>query len=320
MNSEKIDGLIGPLAYEISLVDLNHGLIPFFRNFGNIWIGYLHPKVFVNQLKNCQQETFRRLLQSNLMESDPDQLATLSNRLDMCRRALKESWRWPIMATAMRTGWLYWNNGQNRLFAAGLCWDEPWRNYRALILSECDSHIPNYMTEYQKINSDSELLECLGLKGTNAQAKLTARILSVGIDRKELTITIDNISDFEKFQIGDRKSAIQDFVSWRDSQPPSPRLVVYTNWPDSITDSSGFWDLEILGPTPDDFDMDSFHRSLTNAHGHVLIVKSPRSIDVGQLLIWMDNIHTVWVDRRGDVLLMKASDQIQQQIIGICSH
>ena len=103
-------------------------------------------------------------------------------------------------------------------------------------------------------------------------------------------------------------------------------LKIYTNWPELITDTSNQWKSTVVGPSRHVKDnlfklghMENFLRlyasELISNVDHGLFINTPKSLDIGELLCWVDLDHNAWIDQNIDFALYRNSPQYSTRII-----
>jgi len=305
-----------------SLPDTNSGVVEFLKNFGSLYIGKVHSEFFKSTFKNLKLQILPWF--ADLINIEDDENYRIGHKIDLCHQALESPWRSPCTAT-MVNGDIQWESGQSRILAGGMCWENPWDKHQLLILTPSIEYIPGYLDHAVEIVSDSEMVEALGSNGNNQLDT------SLYIDRnKQLTVRLGAIKKVatQHEYIQDLKIRVDVVRNWITKYPSKSRLDLYTDRPDLIKDSIGFWDIQHKGPSPaftplasiDSYlwQQSTSHKSDTADNTHELYVQnSTHSIDVAELLVWMDLSYTSYYTKDWNFILRRKSDMHRAKIIGL---
>ena len=306
----------------LSLPNTNSGVVEFLKYFGQLYVGQVHPEFFKSTFKNLKLRILPWF--ADIANIQDDGNYRLGHKLDLCHQALESHWRSPCTATVVN-GDVLWESGQSRILAGGICWQDPWKKHRLLILTPGIEYIPGYLTNATEIKSDCDLVEAFGSNGVNrlntslyvnSKNQLNFRIGAV----KQLVTERDYMQD-----LGTRVDTVRNWVL---KYPAKSKLDVYTDRPDLIKDSIGFWDIQHKGPG---FSMnplasiDSYlwqqskSYSNTDSDGiHEFYVQNSNDvIDVAELLVWMDLSYTSYYTSDWRYVLRRQSGVHRAKMIGL---
>jgi hypothetical protein len=143
-------------------------------------------------------------------------------------------------------------------------------------------------------------------------------------DHARIVLSSINNQDFEDHQLVG-KEYLDDFVKWQQLNGSKPRLHIYTDWPEKITNNFDAWDINFAGPsvlhkekmhTYGSLELFLFNRNnSTKTIEHELFVLSPNPIEVAELLFWVNNNSSAFVESTLNfVLFKKQSSYLTTQI------
>lgn len=318
----------GTINLQVNLPHVNEDLVKFVTQTSRLFYGNLHKDLFNKKFQELKRNFLTNQL-TNISSTDIDVTQPSSFNLHMIRIALNQSWCWPAMATELSTG-LHFSSGNSRLLASGISKDMLHKSLKFLILQNNNSAPDKFLSNSVEITNDQILHEVLGLT------------YNTGVCDTELTFSIDQIVDCN--QIKNTLSTLYDgntehhfhagaellakFHAWIWKYSTTPRIKIYTNWPELIVDTSSLWKIDIAGPSCQVKDsifklgyIENFIRNhastFIHPNEHALFVTAPRRIDIGELLCWVDLDYSVWVDQNIDFALFRPSPQYNTRFIRI---
>jgi hypothetical protein len=305
-----------------SLPNTDSGVVEFLKRFGRLYIGKINPEFFKFTFNNLKLQTLPWF--ADLINIEDDENYGIGHKIDLCHQALESPWRSPCTATVVN-GDMQWESGQSRILAGGMCWGNPWDQHQLLVLTPGIEYIPGYLDCAVEIVSDSELVETLGSNSSN-------RIhTSLYIDlNKQLSFRLGAIEQVitQHEYMQNLKIRVDVVRDWITRYPSKTKLDLYTDRPELIKDSIGFWDIQYKGPgpsfvSPAGIDLylwkqSNLHNPNTADSTHELYVQnSTHVIDVAELLVWMDLSYTSYYTKDWNFVLRRKSHIHRAKIIGL---
>jgi hypothetical protein len=219
---------------------------------------------------------------------------------------VSQKWEWPaLMYRNPYEPSIHHENGLSRFITTGLCRPEPWNHYRVLFQDLPDSAPDDVLINYIKIKSDEDLHQIFNLEfDRNVVATPLVNIgLIVEQVKKSTRARLQYVNDgnFKDTLNDTAKNLLLDFLEWRKIYGHRPKLYIYTNTPNLITDKSSSWEIVHAGKFTGEKVMETmlYHyvQSSDPAHGknHVLYHCTNRKIDVGDFLPWMGTTHSSYL-------------------------
>jgi hypothetical protein len=128
--------------------------------------------------------------------------------------------------------------------------------------------------------------------------------------------------------IQDLKIRVDIVRDWITKYPSETKLDLYTDRPELIKDSIGFWDIQYKGPGPSfvpPASIDSYlwqqstlHNPDTADDAHELYVQNSTDVvDVAELLVWMDLSYTSYYTKDWNFVLRRKSHIHRAKTIGL---
>ena len=226
-------------------------------------------------------------------------LKSLGNKMDMCHRPVTETYRWPIMAVVESVDTIIWNNGENRLLAAGVRWDRPCDNFNLVVLANNENQARAILDQPREIESDDDLISLLGVQD---RCRIQTRL---HWKNGRYAFSIDDIGATETFKHTREDSVewVRRFVAWRQKYGSNPRLRVYCKDPSQIRNGTQHWSVEWAGPNTQSI-QDVFNQQ-QDPDLHTLIIASGQEIFIDDLFLWVNLDHSVWQDHQNRCTLMR---------------
>lgn len=327
----------------LNFPSLKKGIVPFLNQFGSLRFGNLKPSVFKERYRNLLVNLISDLKQINSLswEGDWDELKIQNMDhyqrlkcaafwLQMMRISQRESWKYPALLR-WENQELRWENGNSRIVATGMTKPQPWNHLKFLYWHPKGDQYDPLDDQAVDIENDQDLHRVLDLKFDDTQYhQPNETSLGIFIDQGKIEIKWINDGIWTGKDYNEETQKIwYDHVAWRNLYGQQPRLFIYTNWPDKIKDSNNCWRWEILGPSQEIIDNllpgrpGSIHWLLQNhIHGncrfdHVLWVTKDTEIDIGDLICWMDDQNTAYVDSEYKFALYRRADRYRSTVIDI---
>lgn len=288
----------GPFDALFTLPELQGNLVSFIQIYQRLWWGRCRLDTWQQRYRELRHLTLSGLFAVDPRTQDHNTITSLGNKLDMCHRPTSESYRWPIMAS-MEPG-LFWNNGENRLLAAGLRWPRAHEKFEVLLLAPDLDSASQVLQDPQEIISDQDLACRLDLGESRARVQMRLHFRE-GHPR----LVLDSIGDTTPFRTQKFESAdwVRRFCAWRDLYGTRPRLRVYCQDPDQARVESLYWDMAWAGPITQR--ANEYFNQQQDPGCHTLVILGSRCLCVDDLLLWMDPDYSVWHDPDETFFLMR---------------
>jgi hypothetical protein len=266
------------------------GIVDFINAFSKLYIGKIQPGIFKKAFKEIKSE----LLNTILTHKSNDE--NLGHKIDLCHQALDYNWYLPCTATIINDE-LWWESGQSRILAGGLCWTNAWDKHQVLLLAPDTTKASRYIIDPVEITSDCQL----------------EKVLEISPDEKSL-INVSLTSDPAQpiyLRLGAIKKSvtghsyqknleqhIETLKCWMKQYPFGSKINVYTDCPEKVIDSSGYWSISHAGPAlkfnkKSNIDvylyktMIQTKEPLSETHDFY-IQDSSDQVDLSELLFWVD--------------------------------
>jgi len=311
----------GKVQLKLEMPPLEHGIVPFINQFGQLYYGQLTASEFENIYNIKKSRCIFDLLIADQLNEGRQQ--ALGFWLYLCRVAQSQSWIWPGLMNR-NSKEMHMVTGNSRMIATGLCKPSPHQHLSFLVLEDVDIN-PDYLDNPEKITTDEQLHRAFGydpeLKDyEDALARIQTRLI-VDNNRPRLKFqTLDDGQRYEHWESG--STELENFTKWNKYYGLHPVLTVYTDYPGMITDSSKFWTIRYANPnTMPSHTMtlpghlENYVRNLHNDHradeGHSLFVRSPRMIDVSEFAFWIDCEHTTFLDTNYQFALYRKDSEFK---------
>jgi hypothetical protein len=310
----------GKISTVLSLAAFNQSVVQFISSFGNLYYGTMNTELFFKLMKLSKQ-----IFLSDLKNIDKVQTTQpIAFKLHLCRIAMKESWRLPALINETGSN-LNWNTGQGRLLATGMCLPDPHTKLKFLLLQNKNTPADQFLQDPVLITNDQQLHEILNL--SNNPGNIVE--IEFELEQNGSHLVLSSLYNGDQSHHYDAGTQYLDqFRLWQQSYGQRPILHIYTNWPELITDSENVWTVQHQGNSTiiktDDFKIGYLESQLFNqiknpVHGsdHVLYVTEPRSIDVSDLLCWMDLTYSAYISCHGQFALFRPDNNYVSTLIDI---
>ena len=312
------------LQLTVHMPVVNTGVMGLINSFGCIWIGNINSKLFSQCFNDIKKNVLPNL--ANLSSIEDDSNLRIGHKLDLCHQALETNqWRSPITATCTSSE-IFWESGQSRILAGGLCWDNAYQNHLVLLASPSYEIAANVITNPVEITNDEELSRCIG-NNTNATSFISTRISN---DNGQLNFRLGAVQQPASYHdyLSDLDYRVETVRRWVTSYPKGSRLDVYTNNPEKIVDSIGYFNINFAGSglsLDQPVWIDSELHKLSGQHGldtpdghHELYVSDSSSrIDVAELLFWADMRYTAYNTKDWRFVFRRQSSEYRSKTIGL---
>lgn len=321
------------------LKKLKYGIIAMLNQFGNLYHGPLSPDEFTNHYAHLRTEQIKNLLKlwGDSTEIDWESLASKKYQdyydiksvafyLYMMRVSLQEKWRWPALLSYREK--LHWENGNSRHIATGMTKSEPWNHMNFLYWQpQGNNYMP--LNNPLKIENDHDFHSILDLEYniTDTEPKC---FINTTYKEGKISFNWINNGTFHDDVTPETKSLFRDFQLW-SCKYHRPKIKIYTEWPELVSDYHDVWDIEFIKTDADMFDafrqghvgFDHYayheHQFNTNNVDFVLWIHKKRSIDLGDFLCWMDLTHSVYLDQNLDFIMYRRCNKYKVKTIAV-SH
>lgn len=314
MTSSQICVNSGNVELILQLPESRDGIVKFLKNFGNLYVGNISSSFFKTTFQYEKTQLLNWILNHQIQDGDD---YGIGHKIDLCYQALDSRWRSPCTATVVESSF-FWESGLSRLLAGGLCWKDPWKEHLLLISSSQLQYVQTYLENIKEIDSDQDLINLLG----NDAVSYFRTSLSIN-KNKQISFRLGSIKKkvSEHDYLLDTEIRVDTVRNWLINQPSKPKLHVYTNKPELVKDSIDFWDIKYCGFVPgldSPSNIDSYLRQTPPAAGcYELYVQDSDTIDVAELLIWMDMDYTDYHTQDWHCVLRRHSDIYRRKIIGL---
>jgi hypothetical protein len=326
---DRIDAQVGQIEYSIFIESLSRGLMPFLNHYGSVYYGYMNPQYYKEKWQ-MQWHIVMKILkkidsQTTLDWANYDH-KSVAFYFMMLRIAMNQEWKWPaLMYRNPINPVIRHENGLSRFITTGLCRHDPWNHYRILF-----QELPNFMPDdllssYIKIESDEDLHQIFNLE-FNRNIVATPMIkMGLTVEQVEkctrARLQYVNHGEFEDDLTVTAQNLLLDFVSWRRLYGQCPKLYVYTNTPNLITDKSSSWNVIYVDKSPGPKVFENFLYNYTHnpihENNHVLYHHTSRKIDVGDFLPWVDTVHSSYIGPDWSFALVRASNEYKSTLIDV---
>jgi hypothetical protein len=305
---DRIDAQVGQIEYSIFVESLSYGLMPFLNHFGKLYHGYLNPIEFKKRWKIEWLILMRALNEigpQTIIDWEIYNYKSVAFYFMMLRIAVSQPWNWPAFLYRSPNNPIGgYETGKSRLITTGLCRPDPWNHYRVLF-----QELPNYtpddvLINYTSIDTDEDLHQLFNLKfdrNTVVGPAINFNFIMEEVE-KHPRVRLRSINDNPDNELTDTaKKLMFDFVEWRKIYGFRPKLYVYTNNPELITDQSSSWEIVYVdnphGEKVVETMLYHYVQSSNPLHekNHVLYHYTQRRIDVGDFLPWMGTTYSSYI-------------------------
>jgi hypothetical protein len=309
----------GKILTTLSFPSFYQSAVEFIASFGNLYYGTMNTKLFYKLMQQTKQEFLSDL--KNIHQVSTTQ--PLAFKLHLCRIAIKEPWKLPALINQDGLG-LSWKTGQGRFLATGMCLPDPHKKLKFLLFQNKDTNADEFLQDPTLITTDQQLHEILNICSTDNSVAMEFQLEQNGSSLQ--LASLYNGDQTHHYDAG--TLYLDQYKAWRQLYGPRPVLHVYTDWPELITDSANAWTIKHQGLSTitktKNFKLGYLERQLINqignpVHGsdHVLYVTDPRTIDVSDLLCWVDLTHSAYINRYEQFALLRSDTDYINTLIDI---
>jgi hypothetical protein len=277
------------------------GVVPFINQFTRLWIGTVQPDLFKRTFNEIKTQVLPWIADLALLEDNLDY--RIGHKLELCHTALKSRWNSPATATITDHRDIFWESGQSRFLAGGLCWAMPWEKHQLLAFAPDLLAVEPWMKDPVEIINDTELSNYLGPNISNV---INTRF---DVDNQKISFRLSSVAQHQSRNTNEThlESRVETLRQWIKLYPRGTRLDVYTQNPELIKDSIGYWDINYLTEQPVDVGCN-----------YVFYVRDcEHMLDVSELLFWMDTEYTKFVTSDGKCTLKSPGTNNQSKLIGL---
>ena len=305
---DRIDAQVGQIEYSIFIESLSYGLMPFLNHFGKLYQGYLNPTEFKKAWKtewNMMMKSLSQIGPNTIIDWKLYDHKSVAFYFMMLRIAVSQSWNWPaLLYRNPNNSSVEYENGRSRLITTGLCRPDPWNHYRVLFQDLPDYSPDDVLIDYTSIDTDSDLHQFFNL--TFDRNIITGPAVNLNLIVEQVNnrprARLRSINDSPDSELTDTaKKLMFDFVEWRKIYGFKPKLYVYANRPELITDRSSSWEVVYVGKPDGEKVIENklYHyiQSSDPLHekNHVLYHYTQRRIDVGDFLPWLGTTYSSYI-------------------------
>jgi len=300
--AEKIEVTANSLKLIAHMPEAVEGVVPFINQFTKLWIGTIQKDFFISTFLGLKSQVLPWLADLDIIEDNDNY--RIGHKLELCHTALESKWNSPTTATVV-DGDIFWESGQSRLIAGALCWQRPWQQCQLLVFSSDKPMLEHWLTDAVEITSDSELSKHLG---STVVHKINTRFDVDHIGRISLrigSVTKDTLSTENKPALAKRVSVLRE---WIKLYPLGTQLDVYTDHPELIKDSIGYWKINYFSSTADK----------STGKNYKFYVHNPAQVvDIAELLFWMDIAYTEYITKDSRYILRLPNNLVKTKTIGL---
>ena len=330
------------IQLQLLIPSLAQGIIPFLKQFGDLYFGTLKPEVFSDRYEKFKRELHCILGNQDLLECSDDWdelksqdpyryslIKTAGFWLEMMRVNQESDWQWPALIEQANEipDFL---NGRSRLIATGTVKKDPWNHIKFLIWSPHGSEISKISQDATLLYHDRDLHKVLGLEYDDQEYHQPQQsYLGVQLVNGKVTFEFFN-NVYDGAYTENTKKYWQNHRSWKQRYGAKPVLKVYTDWPDLLRDRQQAWNWQVLGscrsmiePVVNINQLGSVEWWVRRAvaseqkHDHVLYVLQPRHIDISDLMFWTDLDHSTYLSSDGAFVLHRKDPQFRSTLIAV---
>jgi hypothetical protein len=326
---DRIDAQVGQIEYSIFIESLSQGLMPFLNQFGGLYYGYMNPQYYKNKWQ-VQWNLVMKILNSIDSDTALDwknyDHKSVAFYLMMLRIAIAQEWKWPaLMYRNPSEPTLRHENGLSRFITTGLCRPEPWNHYRVLFQELPNLTPDDLLSSYTKIDSDEDLHQIFNLEFDRNIVATPMIKLGLIIEQVEkytrARLRFINYGKFEDELNATAESLLLDFVEWRKLYGQRPKLYVYTNNLNLITDKSSSWEVIYVDKPPGPKIFENFIYNYVNnpvhGHDHVLYHCTSRRIDVADFLPWVGTEHSSYIGPDWSFALVRPAKKYKSILVDV---
>jgi len=315
----------GAINFLVKYDQFERDPVDYLSCYGDLYSGYLRPDVFI---KLFHQEKPRYLHELSQVDRilDNAQLQPAAFKTMLCREALNFKWAWPAIVNQTPSNRYDFYTGMGRLLATGLTKSNPWQHLKILLFANKGIDSSDFLEDFVVVKTFQQLATALNLSSDNTAEEAVELEIShdgAGPGGFRLTGLSDGNTGFH-FAAGDE--SLNSFRKWYGVYGVSnPKLYIYTEWPDLISDSRACWDIKFMGPSQ--FKHGNFHlghleyslreHNANPLHGtdHVLHITKQIPMDVSDLLTWVDLEHTAWIDQQYQFVLFRHNSPYKMMFV-----
>jgi len=262
------------------------GVVPFINQFTRLWIGPVQPDIFKITFNDLKLQVLPWLVDLATIEDDFN--LRIGHKLELCHTALVSNWNSPATATIEKDD-IFWESGQSRFLAGGLCWTSPWNKHQLLAFAANKSTVEPWISDPVEITNDAELEEYLG---PNINNTITTRFDIVD-QRISFRLSSAARTQNKKENTEQLAARVETLRQWVKQYPRGTRLDVCTTNPDLIRDSIGFWNINYIN---------NWKETTENNHAFYAH-EQDQILDLAELLFWMDTDYTEFCDSNNKYVL-----------------
>ena len=263
------------------------GVVPFINQFTRLWIGNVQPSIFKTTFNDLKSQVLPWLADLATIEDDFN--LRIGHKLELCHTALESNWNSPATATIEKDD-IFWESGQSRFLAGGLCWPDPWDKHQLLAFAADKSIVEPCMSDPVEITSDVELE---GYLGPNFSNTITTRFDIVD-NRISFRLSSAARTHNKKENTEKLAARVETLRQWVKQYPRGTRLDVCTTNPELIIDSIGYWNINFV----------STEQKITQNNHVFYLYQQDQRLDLSELLFWMDKDYTKFADSNNKYALI----------------
>lgn len=298
----------------------------------HLYFGYMHRNVFLyNNYLPAKDHLIKEMI--DIDNINEDRIRNIGFCMYMTRVAQNQRWRYPALLNRDPAGRVTQITGNTRAFASMMVHDNPWEHYPILFAEHPDFNPNELLKDPVLIDSDEKLHEILGLDPTSSSNEWNSSThLNLRIEpyrNNQLWCRLDYIGDgtYHDHNPKQGRDLLDLYQQWRSQYPMPVPLAIYTQWPGRIINRNRAWQTEIVGTTENMLLDDrpgtaeravrDYHQAPTHAQDHVLWVIRPRTIDLDDLLMWVDISHSTYISSDWSFVLWRRQEEYCNMFINV---
>lgn len=283
-----------------------------------LYRGFLQPDIFTQHAQTQKQILLRHLV--DISQETEDSSFILRFCLRLMYEAQETDWRYP----ALFNNWGL-ETGRSRIFASYMTHRDPWFHVPALFLLDEQTNPDTILQCPQLITDDQILNDILGcdIDKIAYPGRIFIDIRILHTDNK-ICPKLEYIGDGKEYDPdpGPGHRYLRHYCEWWEKYHENPKISIYTNWPEMLTDSMNFWKRKIVGSSqtpPGHIERLAFfyHGDPDLDTDHVLWITRPRKIDLSDLLFWMDTKYSNYIESNSDFILYRHQPQFLSKFINV---
>lgn len=299
------------LKLKISVSDTKNGMISFLEKFGYLYYAKLNKESWRKEFLQVKSHFL-----SKMFDPSDENIHDIDFKLKFIHLARQTSqWKHPGILNESNGIWMG-RTGGSRMIAAGVCWENPWRNSEYFLFSTSKKPIEYFQGQFAqitKVSNDSVLRSIL----KNSMSDHDPLEIHAGFKVEEhgIKLELNSLSNENDFYSNHLSGYSDQWIKWKTDFEQNPEVHVYTNWPGQIRDSSNKWKIQIKGTTPElakpaNLSNSIYHDTKRNLNDvRKLYIFKPDAVDLAELFFWTDLDHNAFHTENWEVVLQQSGKE-----------